>query len=313
MMIKIVWTLIGLNALLFLVCLWEAMAKNSDPAGNGMASAFTGLIGIGLFFSLCLMMISRHPVVLIVSSLLSCGPILIVLSLINSFIGQFIPAKEPEPVPAEAYFSSEKQIALAKAIALIDTVQIRNLVSDGANVNAVEQANITPLQFAIHQITKTNEIEIRESIRTLISLGADPDTCLAEAVKFVSAPTIRILLEGGANPNQLDEFGDPLLFAVGAYGQPDVLQAFVENGVNIHVHNKEGWTPLMRLAYYGNWPAMIYLLEQGADYTYVTPDGKTVKSLLKEYYTNNGSNPESIPKEYVMVCQWLKKQGIEIY
>jgi hypothetical protein len=99
-LVKIIWILIGLNALLFLVCLWEAVAKNSDAAGNGMVGTFTTLIGLGLFISICLMMISRNPAVLVLSGLFSCGPILVGISYIGSMIDKFIPAKLPEPPPA---------------------------------------------------------------------------------------------------------------------------------------------------------------------------------------------------------------------
>ncbi|QHT68251.1 hypothetical protein GXP67_17185 [Rhodocytophaga rosea] len=315
MMVKIIWTLIGINTLLFLAALWQAVTKTSDPAGNAMASAFTSIIGIGLFISICLMMISRHPLVLVVAGLLSCGPILIGVSLISSLIDGFKPAKPQEPIPAQAYFSSENQIALAKAISSGDTVLIRDMVTKGADVNAIEQGNATPLQFALYQIqiNDFNEATIRESIRTLIALGANPDSGLAEAVKIVSAETIRVFLENGADPNLADEFGDPLLFGAGAYGKPGVLHAFVENGAHINVFNNDGWTPLMRLAYYGNWDSMIYLLEKGADYKHIGPDGKSVESLLKEYYTKNGAAPDNLPEAYIAVCKRFKNQGIVIY
>ena len=191
MIVKIIWTLIGINTLLFLAMLWQAIAKNSDPAGNAMASAFTSLIGIGLLISICLMLISRHPLVLVLAGLLSSGPILIGISLIGSLIDEFKPAQPVEPVPAEAYFSSEKQMALANAVAKGDTVLIRDLVTNGADVNTIEQGNTTPLQFALYQIQMNDfdEAAIRESIRTLIALGTNPDSGLAEAVKIVSAET----------------------------------------------------------------------------------------------------------------------------
>jgi ankyrin repeat protein len=313
MLIKIIWTLIGLNTLLLLYMLWEAMAKNSDPAGNGMANAFTTLIGVGLFISLCLMMISRNPAVLVLSGLFSCGPILIGISYVGSWVDKFTPATLPEPPPAEAYFSSEKQIALAKAIVRGDTALIRTLVSEGASLNGMEQGSTTPLQFALFQINPSNEATIRESIRTLIALGADPNPNLAETVKFASAEVTKVFLEGGADPNQTDEFSDPLFFTVLAYGKQEVVQAFVEKGANIHIFTTEGWSPLMHLANYGNWPPMLYLLEIGADYKHSSPDGKSLESLLKEYYARNGSKRDTLPEGYVVVCQWLKKQGIIIY
>jgi ankyrin repeat protein len=60
--------------------------------------------------------------------------------------------------------------------------------------------------------------ELAEAVRTLLSLGADPNYtngkrdsfAMANAV-HASAPVLRAMLEAGGNPNARNEFGEPMI------------------------------------------------------------------------------------------------------
>src|SRR5213083_461217 len=60
--------------------------------------------------------------------------------------------------------------------------------------------------------------ELVESVKTLLSLGADPNYTNGHRDSFAmfnavhaSAPVLRAMLEAGGNPNARNEFGEPMI------------------------------------------------------------------------------------------------------
>ena len=136
-------------------------------------------------------------------------------------------------------------------------------------------------------------------VRELISHGADLNTgcrtsdMAGDDVKWTplhvasskgNAPVTRILLEHGANPNAPDTKG-ATAFQVALELCPDitVVELLLEYGANVDVRNKEGWTQLHRIAYYGNLQLLEVLLNHGADPHAQTDDGKTPIQLANEF------------------------------
>ena len=106
--------------------------------------------------------------------------------------------------------------AVAQAIAKNDQDAIRAAAKALPDLQAPGGNGATLLYFAVTQ--SWQRPELAEAVRTLLSLGADPNYtngkqnsfAMANAV-HASEPVLRAMLEAGGNPNARDEFGEPMI------------------------------------------------------------------------------------------------------
>jgi ankyrin repeat protein len=119
------------------------------------------------------------------------------------------------------------------------------LVELGADVNAFDAENDTPLYFAVQE----NNTDI---IQFLLSKGADPN-------KHVEGTYVPIILAA-------DE------------GKLEVLKLLVGSGADVNIPSPEGGTPLYFAAYKNHTECVKYLLGVGADVNIQTNVGTTALS-----------------------------------
>src|SRR6516162_11057642 len=113
--------------------------------------------------------------------------------------------------------------AVAQAIVKNDQDAIRAAAKALQDLQAPGRDGATLLYFAVTQ--SWQRPELAEAVRTLLSLGADPNYtngkpnsfAMANAV-HASAPVLRAMLEAGGNPNARDEFGRPMILMNGYLG-----------------------------------------------------------------------------------------------
>ena len=125
------------------------------------------------------------------------------------------------------------------AVRAENMVKIRSLISDRADVNAVDRDGWSVLHHAA-------------------------DTCVQ------SSEAMETLISSGARVNAEDQEGSsPLLYAsqIGAY---KCVQSLLQHGANINMSNKRGETPLSRAANYGGGDesaeiTVKFLLDAGAN------------------------------------------------
>jgi hypothetical protein len=106
--------------------------------------------------------------------------------------------------------------AVAQAIVKNDQDAIHTAAKALPDLQAPGRDGTTLLYFAVTQSWQRPELV--EAVRTLLSLGADPnDTngkrnsfAMANAV-HASAPVLGAMLDAGGNPNTRDEFGRPMI------------------------------------------------------------------------------------------------------
>src|SRR5438128_12403980 len=106
--------------------------------------------------------------------------------------------------------------AVAQAIVKNDQDGIRAAAKALPNLQAPGRDGTTLLYFAVTQ--SWQRPELAEAVRTLLSVGADPNYtngkpdsfAMANAV-HASAPVLRAMLEAGGNPNARNEFGEPMI------------------------------------------------------------------------------------------------------
>ncbi len=152
---------------------------------------------------------------------------------------------------------------------------IKMLLGAGANPNALDFDNFTPLYSAVFNNPNP------EVTSMLINAGADVNHVaksedraqqaayrpLHAAAKGTRNPEIiRILVKAGAVVEQPNRNGyTPLHVAGDANRTPEVIKAFAEVGADFNARSKDGHTPL-HLAAYTNYPEMLEaFIDAGSD------------------------------------------------
>jgi ankyrin repeat protein len=131
---------------------------------------------------------------------------------------------------ASAFQSAQATITSAARDA--DIEQVREMLSAGQDVNALESDGSSALLWATYQ-------EYPE--------------------------LVKLLLDAGADPNAANEFGITPLLQASRYGDAELIQALLDAGADITITHPSGETALMAAARSGSVEAVTLLLEHGAD------------------------------------------------
>ena len=135
---------------------------------------------------------------------------------------------------------------LHQAVADGDIKKVRSLISKGADVNARNEKDWTPLHFAALY-------GLRDVAEVFLTKGADINatnvtgkTPLHLAANFGSKYVPELLIAKGANVNARDNSGDtPLHIAVGVWHVTnDLLELLLTKGADINAKNDKDETPL---------------------------------------------------------------------
>jgi Ankyrin repeat len=221
--------------------------------------------------------------------------------------------------------------AVAQAIVKNDQDAIRAAAKALPDLQAPGRDGTTLLYFAVTQ--SWQRPELAEAVRTLLSLGADPNYTNGKRNSFAmasavhgSAPVLRAMLEAGGNPNSRNEFGEPMILMnwyLGYY--PDQarsrLDLLLDHGADVNsampesASDSAGYTlPLYRtkmglddkLAY----ADALALLERGADPNRAGADGVTFGKMLTEHRAHFGRTLKQPPTEFAALWDWAEKHGI---
>lgn len=203
-------------------------------------------------------------------------------------------ASASDPLPQLA---SSLDLGLLKAAAIGDLVRTRQLIKDGAQVNAVDEWGNTALLVAAREgeidsarllLRSLADVEGRggsmtplaaaalrghtHMVQLLLRAGANVNavglnelTPLMNAVKLNRLGVARVLLKAGASTRVLDRAGDNLLAVAVTENYPDMLALLLKQGVPPDLADRNGLTALY-WAEYLNRPALALLLRNaGAD------------------------------------------------
>jgi hypothetical protein len=221
--------------------------------------------------------------------------------------------------------------AVAQAIVKNDQDAIRAAAKVLPNLQAPGRDGTTLLYFAVTQ--SWHRPELAEAVRTLLSLGADPNYTNGKGDSFAmanavhaSAPVLRAMLEAGGNPNARDEFGRPMILMnwyLGYY--PDQARSrfdlLLDHGADINSAMPEdgsdssGYPLLLYRTKMGLDDKLAYadaltLLERGADPNRAGADGMTLGKMLTEHRAHFGRTHKRPPAEFTALGDWAEKHGI---
>ncbi len=182
------------------------------------------------------------------------------------------------------------------------------LENGGANVTAATGANVSELCGC-----DENAIGICErgnGNRGFNRGGGEPEpdggvlTSLVYAARSGVIESASVLLEAGADVNQVTRYGWTPLLAATQNGNYQMGKFLIENGADVNLANKGGWTPLYLATDNRNI--------EGGDYPTRTPDMdqfEYIKLLLDEGANPNARLSESTETRTVFTNQWLDEIG----
>jgi len=220
--------------------------------------------------------------------------------------------------------------AVAHGIVTNDQDAIRAAAKALPDLQAPGRDGTTLLCFAVRQSWQHRQLV--EAVKTLLSLGADPNYtnghresfALANAVHS-SAPVLRAMLEAGGNPNVRNEYGWPIIFMhfeLAYYKDEERarLDLLLDHGADINSTVPEsesecaGYTLLLYRTKMGldrssAYADALHLIERGADPQRVAPDGMTFGKMLTEHRAHFG-RLKPTPVEFAALWNWAEKHGI---
>ena len=221
--------------------------------------------------------------------------------------------------------------AVAQGIVKNDPDAIRAAAKGVPDLQAPGRDGATLLNFAVMQSWQRPESV--DAIRTLLSLGADPNYtngnrnsfAMANAV-HASAPVLRAMLEASGNPNTRDEFGRPVILMnwyLGYYENQarSRLELLLDHGADVNSampkdgSDSAGYPLLLYRTAMGLKDNLAYadallLLERGADPNRAGADGMTLGSMLMTHQAHFQRTPKPPPSEFTALWDWAEKRGI---
>lgn len=199
-----------------------------------------------------------------------------------------------------ALSNSQSKTGIQKEIdkQLLEAVQgneikkVKDLIAQGANVNARNEFGETPLHLAqskemaefllskgadIH--AKDNEFGItplfnapKEIFKFLISKGADVNvrskkglTPLAWSAYGDDLDRIKLLISKGADVNSADDYLKTPLHIASNWNKVEIAKLLISKGAKVNARDHLGWTPLHWASFEGGPEVVHLLINKGAD------------------------------------------------
>jgi hypothetical protein len=275
-------------------------------------------------------------------SWLIVAPLILCLGLPVVFFGAFFIEMEKgdvhrrqidEEIRSGRYYFSDQPalLAVAQAIRANDQEAIRAAAKNVPDLQAPGRDGTTLLYFAVTQSWQRSELA--ESVRTLLSLRADPNYTNGQSNSFAmanavhaSASVLRAMLDAGGNSNALDEFGRPIVLMnwyLGYYphDQRTRLDLLLDRGADIN-----STMPKTQSEYAGYnlvlyrmrdgfnhtdaYADVLHLLERGADPNRAGAEGMTLGKMLKDHQAHFRGSHKPPPAEFTALWDWAEKHGI---
>jgi len=138
------------------------------------------------------------------------------------------------------------------------------------------------------------------------------------AASLGNVELLEFLLSNGLDKDERDkDGGSPLMWVIAADGKEELMDALVDHGASVNIHNFAGESPLFLAAQRALEGKVQYLLENGADVNAVNLDGATclhaaaaqgdtdLISLLVRY----GAHVNAVDEEGDTPLHWAVREG----
>ncbi|NQZ30596.1 MAG: hypothetical protein HRU06_04940 [Oceanospirillaceae bacterium] len=212
---------------------------------------------------------------------------------------------------AKYFTKNAAERALETAINNDDAQGIVAAIAQGADVNTVGKAELTPLLLSVGRL-KVN------ASRELLKNGADPqarnmtqDNPMTVAVDaYYKVPELlEMLLEYGGDPSSLQPNDNPVIMRFLTDYKFDAARFLASKGADINARTRTEEPLVVSYALSGDWDAVWVLLELGADYDYAD-EQLNIEGLLNDPDRHAPGSPLWPYK--VKVWKFLKEKGVAV-
>lgn len=118
----------------------------------------------------------------------------------------------------------------------------------------------------------------------LLDRGAKVDAeTFVDMIHTTPEPTLKLLLDRGANANLARPDGSTALMVAAAAGQENIVAMLLEHGADIHMRNNDGRTALMQAAQAGRGEIVRHLVAKGSEVNAKDNLGHTALMLAIDY------------------------------
>jgi hypothetical protein len=253
--------------------------------------------------------------------------ILILISLITAFLNPFrnvihkpnnVQSQKTQKDKINSNRDEVGNTALHNAVFKSNIELAKQLVTNGADVNARNNNGWTPIFYAVGTRGTPNKFKI---LKLLLANGADihvndkgKNSVLLHASLsgISSSETINLLVRRGANVKARNEFGStPLHRAVTLYDEKedwDIVRTLIKYGANANAENYNGITPLLEAIGTGRSGSMNIariIIENGADVNWVIKTGEGKGKTILDVY----SHPDCPSNVKERAIPFLRKHG----
>ena len=144
---------------------------------------------------------------------------------------------------------TELEDQIIRAAALDQVEDVRSLIAKGADVNAHDPLDATPLSYAVRSGSrKRGHVPV---IQLLLQHGANPNvsvscrlTPLMYAVQRGDVKAVELLLAHKADVNATTHEGYTALMGASVLGSPEIVSLLLKNGANVTAQTRDGQTAL---------------------------------------------------------------------
>ncbi|WP_080055400.1 ankyrin repeat domain-containing protein [Spirosoma aerolatum] len=281
------WTILGLGILLLTYVLISKKTFGNDPAGQGLANAYS-LLGLIILVVLLLANCLPFNWVRITVFVLLCLPIVGMLPQLVLRLSSAVneAKREQKRFDGRYYFADRDRQNLANAIAIQDVEQVRSLLQlPIPNLSAPGTDHVSVLDYAaMLAITHPDEAVSIAILSALMDQGATIETTDAHHIpthvrigRGCTPTLLEWFLKKGANPNARDPENEyaPMLFSTmaayrgSATEKVQLLLAYGADPNGLYPAQARSWlaghTVLQAAARQSLWEVCRVLLEKGAD------------------------------------------------
>jgi len=159
------------------------------------------------------------------------------------------------------------------------------LINEGADVNAKNKADATPLDKAIEKNwDETVSLLRKHGGKTSEELKPPttkiPDISIHGAAEAGKIEAVKQHLVAGANVNTKDKWGWTPLSRAARSGHKEAVELLIDNGADVNAMRSGGGTPLSYAASWGHEEIVELLIAKGADVNAKDDDGRTPLDIV---------------------------------
>lgn len=173
------------------------------------------------------------------------------------------------------------------------------------------------VNFGLLLLEKALEINNSNFIKPIIDAGVDPSQIFCKAIKDGDFKTIKILINNNVSPDIRDVTSATGIMLATKNKFIDIAFYLIENGANVNLQSKNGWTCAMVAAFLGQDALIEFLQRNNANINLQNIDGKTaLMYAIESGHTKialslieNGANIDLTDKNGINAKQIAEMRG----